>query len=339
MKRKYIFALILIVGMMFGSLQPSSGFFEVKVSGATFAIDISHGGYHTTEEDLAPLIDNLTIAGNTVLLINETWELPDEVDCLFLTQPDDPFTADEKADIDAWLDLGDKLLFVSGDSDYGGFFMEENANDLLEYVGAMLRLDATSIEDPEFNDGSAYRCAAQEFGYGDPLYDGLAENLTKNMYAGIILHGPCAVLAYDGYYYKDIRYGKSVFPERLQVLITYGRNATSIDSDFSDDYLGLDLYANSSDTGFYPAVVAEKINDSTIIVSGEAFYTHYKFMYDIITENGAYNDGFHCGYILVNNIINYFVKPTAAESSYEFAFAVIPLAAIGVVHVLMKKRK
>ncbi|MCK4973208.1 MAG: hypothetical protein KAS52_07785, partial [Candidatus Heimdallarchaeota archaeon] len=176
-----------------------------------------------------------------------------------------------------------------------------------------------------------------ELGYGDDLYDDLVYNLTEGMLAGIILHGPCAVLAYDGTYYKDLRYGKSVFPSILEVLITYGRNGTSIDSDTSEG--DLDLYAG--ETGYIPAVVYEKLvdlNDSHLIVGGEAFYTHYKFMYDQSTENGVYNGGTHYGQMFVDNIINFFVK-TPADTAYEFAFAVIPLAIIGAVYVLMKKRK
>ena len=338
MNRKYVFALILIVGMIAGSLTPTIAYTStITTTGATFAFDISHGGYHTTMDDLSPLMDNLTAAGNTVLLINETWELPDAVDALFLTQSDDEFTAVEKADIKAWLGLGDKLLIATGDSDYGGYFQPAPINNVLEYIGAMLRLDATSIEDPEFNDGSAYRVGANELGYGDDLYDDLVYNLTEGMLAGIILHGPCAVLAFDGTYYKDLRYGKSVFPSILEVLITYGQNGTSIDSDVSDT--DLDLYAG--ETGYIPAVVYEKLvdlNDSHLIVGGEAFYTHYKFMYDQNTENGVYNGGTHYGQMFVDNIINFFVK-TPADTAYEFAFAVIPLAIIGAVYVLMKKRK
>ncbi|MCK4972969.1 MAG: hypothetical protein KAS52_06580, partial [Candidatus Heimdallarchaeota archaeon] len=123
MNRKYVFALILIVGMIAGSLTPTIAYTStITTTGATFAFDISHGGYHTTMDDLGPIMDNLTAAGNTVLLINETWELPDAVDALFLTHSDDAFTAAEKADIKAWLGIGDKLLIATGDSDYGGYF-------------------------------------------------------------------------------------------------------------------------------------------------------------------------------------------------------------------------
>ena len=61
-------------------------------------------------------------------------------------------------------------------------------------------------------------------------------------------------------------------------------------------------------------------------------------MYDQNTENGVYNGGTHYGQMFVDNIINWFVK-APVDTAYEFAFAVIPLAVIGVVYVLMKKRK
>ena len=329
--------------MMYGTMAPTNAYAtSITVTGATFAFDISHGGYHTTMDDLSPIMDNLTAAGNTVLLINETWELPDAVDALFLTQSDDAFTAAEKADILAWLGLGDKLLIAVGDSDYGGYFSPDPINSVLDYIGAMLRLDRSSIEDPIYNDGSAYRTAPQAIGYGDPLYDDIVLNLTEGMDAGIILHGPCSILAFDGYYYKDMR--TSIFPLKLDILLSYSENATAIDSDVSGLNETLDLYSYDiaeNGIGDYPAVVYESLtdlNDSHLIVGGEAFYTFYKNMYDQVTENGAYNGGVHYGQLFVNNIINFLVSPPEA-TAYEFAFAIVPLAVIGVVYVLMKKRK
>lgn len=205
----------------------------------------------------------------------------------------------------------------------------------------MLRLDGSSIEDPVYSDGSAYRTAPNVFGVDNPLYDDIALNLTEGMEAGIILHGPCSILAFDGYYYKDLR--ASTFPQNIEIIISYSDNATALDSDVSDLNDTLDTYAYDLaevGQGGYPAVVYEYLrygtNTSHLIVGGEAFYTHYKFMYDQNTENGAYNGGIHYGQMFTNNIINWFF-PKAA--SYDFAFAVIPISIIGVVYVLMKKRK
>jgi len=330
----------------------------LQFGGNKIAFDISHGGYHTTEADLAPLIGNLTAAGNEVVYINDTWGIADDIDAIFFTQPDDNYTATELADIAAWFELGDKLMWVSGDSDYGGFFNPWAGNGILSAIGSISRLDGTSISDPTYNDGASYRVAATEVGYGDVLYDVMAEALAGDeatgltIPAGTIFHGPCAIVAYDGTYYKDLRYGASVFPERVNVILTYSEDAISLDSDVSDGWganntageYSIDLYANVTgdifDTGLYPALVHEVFSEhsSNLIVSGEAIYTYYKFMYNQITENGVYNGGLHYGQWLVNNILNYFLvdKGVPEETS---AFYLIPLAAIGVIYAISRRKK
>jgi hypothetical protein len=102
----------------------------------------------------------------------------------------------------------------------------------------------------------------------------------------------------------------------------YSQNATSQDDDISSS--ALDLYAYSNETGNYPAVVYEHFSsiNSHLILSGEAIYSDYKYMYDQRTENGVFGGGYHQGQVLVNNILNYFLEdrglptptPTPTES-------------------------
>ncbi|MCG3224414.1 MAG: hypothetical protein H7647_08105 [Candidatus Heimdallarchaeota archaeon] len=340
MKGKYIFALILIVGMITGMTSPTLAYeTSITASGLTVAFDISHGGYHTGVDDLDPIMNNLTAAGNTVLFINETWELPDDVDILFLTQADDYYSRAELCDIFQWYNLGDKLIIASGDSDYGGYFDVGPINEVLDFVYATLRLDGSSIEDPVYNDGSAYRVAATEVGYpNNPEYNmPIIANLTEGIEAGVILHGPCGVAGYNyaSESYISLAVNKNVIHHKVSMIMMYSENATGIDSDVSEQEW--DIYGGV--TGYIPAIVYEVVGDSHLIVAGEAFYTHYKFMYDQNTEQGTYNGGVHYGQMLTNNILNWFGPMFVEEASYEFAFAVIPLAIIGVVYVLMKKRK
>ncbi len=306
-------------------------------TGVTIAFDISHGGYHTTEADLAPIIGNLTAAGNTVIYINETWGIPDNVAALFLTQSDDNYTAAERADIKTWFELGDKLLWVAGDSDFGGYYNPWSINQVLGTLGAIVRMAGVSIEDSVYHDGSAYRTAPNQIGYGNALYDDLAVELTTGMTAGIIAHGPTAIMAWNGFDYRDLRLGKSVFPLKVNVIMTYSENATAIDSDTSEGVL--DIYAGTTG-GLYPAVVHENMTDvgSHIIATSEAIYTNYKFMYGQNTENGVYNNGTHYGQMLVNNILNYFVVEPE-EPTKTNAFALIPLAAIGVIYAISRRKK
>jgi hypothetical protein len=278
MKRKYIFSLILIVGMIAGMTQSQAVVStSIEFEGVKIAFDIYHGGYHANDVD--NIFANLSIA-NDVMYINETWELPDDLDVLFLTQADvGNWTAAEVQDIADWMALGNKLLWASGDSDYGGYFDPMPINNVLNATGAIVRLDGCSIEDPDFNDGAAYRAAAPYFGVGDPLYDTYpVTNASEDCTAGAVFHGPCSILAYDGTYYKDLRYGESIFPERVWTLMRYSENATALDSDVSDGEL--DLYAYDDTTGNYPALVYEHLidEDSHIILSAESIYSDYKYM-------------------------------------------------------------
>ena len=324
--------------MIAGMTQTQAIVSEIEFEGVTIAFDLYHGGYHAN--DIDNIVANLSVA-NTVVFINETWELSADVDVLFLTEADDlNWTATEIEDVANWIALGNKLLWAAGDSDFDGLFDPTQINSVLDEIGTIVRLDGTSIADSDYNDGASYRPAAPYYGVGDPLYDtDPVLNASEGCTAGAIFHGPCSILAYDGTYYKDLRYGMSIFPERVWTLMRYSENSTSSDSDVSDDWQGLDLYANSSTTGDYPALVYEHLidEDSHIVLSGEAIYSDYKYMYDQQTENGVYNSGVHFGQVVVNNILNWLLPfPEPVEETS--AFALIPLVAIGAIYALMRRK-
>ena len=361
MKRKYIFASILIVGMIAGMLSPAAlpPPSYINVSNAVIAFDLYHGGFHTTMYDLQPLIDNLTLAGNDVVLINDTgedkkwtWSIPSEASILFLTQSDYNYTDAELAEIERWMLLENRLLVVSGDSDYGGYFSNYPINTVLDYLGAIVRLDGTSISDPVDSDGASYRVAATISGHAEnalvpdrPGVGMVGTALTAGCDAGIILHGPCAILANTSAGLKDMR-GIS-FPRFVETLWWYGQNATSDDSDVSDGIY--DLYAEDPDEygdGYMPGVVFEDLVHSLdvhsyVIAAGEAFYTYYKYMYNMYTETGVYNDGEHYGMLFTNNIINYFAIPVISvdDTPFAFLFAIIPLVAIGAIYALIRRKR
>lgn len=337
MKRKIVgFAIFLALFMgLANNFAIDSYAYEtpITVSGAWIAIDIYHGGYHTTADELDPFIGNLTAAGNHVAVINETWYLTDNISALFLPGNDVNYTAQEMEDIKRWLGLGDKLLVVAGDSDYGGYFDPWPLNNLLDYLDTKTRLDATSISDSVNNDGASYRVGVKDFGDGP-----IAQNLTKGMQGGFILHGPCSILGFDGTYYKDLR--ESSFND-VEVVVYYSENSTSTDSDVSESVL--DLYATKEATGNYPAVVYEHLrflNGSHMIIAGEAFFTHYKKMYDQTTEEGKFQGGVTYGQMFTHNIINQFVKPYVPPEEEEGSFPVIvPFVALGVLYAVYRIRR
>jgi hypothetical protein len=279
-----------------------------------------------------------------------TWSIPDEASILFLTQSDNNYTDAELAEIERWMLLENRLLVVSGDSDYGGYYSNYPLNTVLDHLGAIVRIGGTSISDPVDNDGASYRVAATISGHAEnplvadrPGVGHISTALTAACDAGIILHGPTAILANTSAGLKDMRYIS--FPRFVETLWWYGENATSDDSDVSDgDY---DLYAaDPADQGYFPGVVFEDLVHtldvhSYVIAAGEAFYTFYKYMYNMYTETGVYNGGEHYGMMFTNNIINYFGIPVISvdDTPFAFLFAVIPLVAIGAIYALIRRKR
>lgn len=290
---------------------------SIEVSGAHFVFDISHISYHNVFDRF---IGNLTSAGNTAQICIDDFDLNAAADALFISQPENNFTSDEKQLIKEWLDLGDKLLFISGDSDYGGYYDPLSANGLLDHLGTHIRIDSTSVLDSVSNDGASYRVAAIDYGMSPT-----ASILKDGCDAGIIMHGPCAVLGYIGADYIDLR--TSSLPN-VEILLSYSENATSDDTDVSN--IDTDLYAHNDSmhgiNGNYPAVVYEEMsttsgNDSHVIVAGETIFADYKEMYEQLTETGYYNGGIHYGQKFVNNIVNYFVENSLDQNQIVLIYS------------------
>ena len=69
----------------------------------------------------------------------------------------------------------------------------------------------------------------------------------------------------------------------------------------------LDYYSSYGILGIYPMIVIEDFGDNKyVIVSGEAIFSDYKNMYGLTTAAGIWNNGFHDGKILVDNILSWF---------------------------------
>ena len=391
MKRKYILASILIVGMIAGmtaqGVHPPPSY--ILVSNGVVAIDLAHGGFTDNRgfETLDPLVSNLTFAGNDVVFIEDTgkkswkYEIPDEASVLILTQCETNYTMEEREEIKNWLLLGNRLLLTCGDSDYvpaeatEAEFDFTALNDLFSTLGAISRYASVSIEDPYYRDGSSYRPAAPREGYGDRPGTGIISNILTAgipMYesdetyfdawhtneTGIMVHSPTSIVGWvpalsddnpwgEFTHIRDIREGYISFPRYLEVVYYFSEHAIAYDSDVSDGFY--DLYAQDNVTagenGDYPAVVWEDLYlslgvHSYLITAGEGIFTFYKSMYNTYTEKGDYGDGIHYGKMFVDNIFNHYLIPIIStdEGSYAFAFALIPLAFIGVIYVLMRKR-
>jgi hypothetical protein len=105
-------------------------------------------------------------------------------------QPTVAFTPAELSVLTAWLNLGGKVLWAAGDSDYPpGNTYTDIANLLLQTANSKLRIDLCSVEDPIQNCGGAYRVV------GNVTADPEGDEIELGIKYGVLYHGP-AILAY-----------------------------------------------------------------------------------------------------------------------------------------------
>lgn len=335
--RKTTYVGILIVMTIVVSMASTSYAYntKIKVKDKEIVIDLTHGAFHTEVDNF---VGNLTDAGNNVTVIEDAldWALPNTTDALFMSQPTEAYITGDLTALRDWFGMGGKLLFIGGESDYGGYFPVDNINFLLDLLGADILFGSTSISDAVANDGAAYRAAGTELGTGP-----VATAVTKGMEAGFILHGPCSIVGFDSLLktslpndYYDLRTEQA---DGVEILVSYSPDSVSDDSDASDT--DLDLYAESATTGNYPAVVYQAIGDSHLVLAGEAIFTDYKKMYDQRTESGdeGYNNGTTYGQMFVNNIVNHFLGGAGVPASV--VPALVALGLFGTVAVIVKRRK
>lgn len=92
-----------------------------------------------------------------------------------------------------WYDTGSKFLWLSGDSDYAGdVWHTQNVTAILTNIGSRLRIETTSVEDPQSSCASAYRVAANE-----TESNAVASVINNGVNYPILFHGPTCVYALD----------------------------------------------------------------------------------------------------------------------------------------------
>lgn len=297
-------------------------------------MDAYHRDFFDEHSTADGLEGNLTDAGSTFNLIgeNDTWALPADTDVLLMPATDDEFTAAETTAISDWFTGdGPKLFWAAGDSDFSGFFDVDPLNTLLGELGSDLRLGAESIEDATANDGAPYRVAATQ-----PVTDGgINSVIMEGIEAGLIFHGPAPILAEVDGEAVDV-----TTLSNAEVLIQTADTAVAIDSDLSETKY--DYYtANEIDAPFPMAAIQDLGDGKWVIVSGEAVFTDYKFMYGVVTESGEFNDGVAEGKKFTDNVLSWFSENGADDSiGGGLPISIVPFAlAIAVVAVVYRRRK
>jgi len=278
---------LLLLGILSPTPVKSQNYSVDNFNGKKIIIDTTHGSYHT---DFIGFVGKMTSYGASVTVLNEAFSINDSVDVMMFPDSDSEFTDTEKSDLKSWLGSGNKTLWISGDSDYSSLYLPAEANSLLEYLGAHLRITSESVSDPESNDEASYRVMANET--GDNL---IAQEVTQGVNQ-VVFHGPTAIAGYDGGL-VDLR---TTNIQNVDVIMSTSAAAIIEDSDLSatnyDFYSGI-----SSLNGTYPMVVMEKIGNSYISLSGETIFSDYKNMYGLFSEYGQPIEGS----ILVDQVLNF----------------------------------
>ncbi|WP_223211949.1 serine/threonine protein kinase [Thermococcus henrietii] len=257
------------------------------VSATTIGIDLSHGenpnGLTSVvykNQTLAPGIVEILTQYNFVYFGNESYQdelgirwlgrsitpgLLENVDVLILGQPTANLSSAEISAIREWFYSGGKVLWVAGDSDYGnGAKTQEIVNGLLKALGAPLRLDLCSVEDPVSNaGGKAYRLIAYDRPSNDTPYRLL---LIQGVAHGILAHGPGPVALFANGTWKPLRDGNK--PSGVYIILRTSKNAQIVENSAPS----AKAY-KAGEKGEFPIVVAWVWNSgnkrSVLVVSGE----------------------------------------------------------------------
>jgi hypothetical protein len=201
---------MVMVFMLFtsASTPASASSWSWEISSGLNILIVSGNAFYSDAASMDTFKETYEAAGNNVTVV-ESYDFANfassNYDALLISaiEGDNWFNAANLTEIVDWFDDGSKLLWVAGNSDYGGFYQSNStSNPVLEAVKSNLRIDGGAIEDPQSSDGSAYRVIANETGVSSTLTD----YVTDPGFVAIF-HGPTAVNFYDytASEFKDLR--------------------------------------------------------------------------------------------------------------------------------------
>ncbi len=264
-----LLAVFLVSPFAYAAVKPAHA-----ESTITVAVDLSHG---ESDKYLGFIQGNITFV-NWVNITEGpiTADTLAGVDVLIIGQPTIAFSPDEMQAIADWLAQGNKVLWVAGDSDYGsGNATQVYVNDLLEYIGAKLRIEYASFYDDIHNAGRFYRCLA----YVNP--DNVPELRTDIISQGIthpiLAHGPAPLIWVD-----DQGNPHDIVNETFDGLIriAWSGNTSYIGDNNPPPPLVYDplFYGKGAGNFTFVFIAAEYHADThdLIVVSGESPYGDYE---------------------------------------------------------------
>ena len=215
------------------------------------------------------------------------------------------YTAAEESALKAWLAVGGKTAWITGESDYPTDVPRiAVANQILEAVGSALRVEETSVEDAISNGGGGYRVLAHTA--IDPMFAAIGTGVER-----ALLHGPGLVAVEDG----GLKSIEDAGLDNVYVLLQ--TTETGIIADASEP---LPTTVDVGQEGVFPVMAMELDyeNENVIITSGDAPFGHYAGMYDIEKISAKYYGRYHLenpqqGGIFVENLLEFAVNGAGAH--------------------------
>lgn len=283
---------ILLLGLMFLSIAGFAGVSHAaRPAGIVIAVDMSHGQnpgglvelMHLipeadwviivkTEDDIASLPTWVQNNAYEIRVGGITTDNLNYVDMLIIGQPTELLTPEEVNAITSWFNEYGLAIWVAADSDYpaqGSEIAQQAANQVLEALGASIRVDYVSVEDSQSYAGKTYRVVG--------IIDPPAElSFLKWGARKMLFHGPGVIYAID-------ENGNPVNPITNPVPNVYVLVRTSEGSEIVEHQPkapgepgNVGVFYQVGQTGMFPLLVAENLSGKIVIASGETPYSGYQ---------------------------------------------------------------
>ncbi|MGY5876420.1 MAG: hypothetical protein RTU30_11800 [Candidatus Thorarchaeota archaeon] len=274
--------------------------------------DYSHGQYSSYVEHIDQnLAANLTGMGYTVLFARgglNSSVLTGAVGLIIgaIYGELDDFSMNEVNAISSWFNSGQKFMWVGYDSDYGGTYINDNMDLILNAVDSHVYGEPTELEDATSNCGAPYR----------PVATGTSVNsVVQDVVAGVdavLMHGPTCL-----YGSASISPGPGVSPIELETgsitnvypILYYSSSAQILDHDLVLPYAHSD-----TQIGAFVAATMEfdagNDDSGVLVVSGASPYADYAPMY-----TDYYYDVPLTGHLFVKQAIDFGIQAAIAATT------------------------
>jgi hypothetical protein len=201
---------------------------------------------------------------------------------LILNAPDYMSTADDAA-VTTWWNVGGKTLWVTADSDYGGYWNPKDLNELIVDLGGHIIMFDDAVSDPVSQDGASYRVVANT--------TQSALGVDMSAIQNISMHGPTGVAPWNGPNHgnKTTSPGANVTWGALanaNWIVNSSKYAMVQDQDGDDDdvWEGPKPLVNWSIAMVGVEDNLGSGNDNKMVVAGESFFADYKDMFGYDTR-------------------------------------------------------